>query len=204
MNIIFDLDGTLIDSKEGILWTLAKVLNKHGVTPLVTLNHQIIGPPLKDMLELVSGRPSNDLTTLIEDFKNLYDLEGVLQTKSYADISEMLMRLKVGHKLFVATNKRIEPTTKIINFFRWNFFEDVVGINSNPGAKTKDDLLKLLLDKHELPINETIYIGDTLGDVVSAKNVGLRFLHAGWGDIEPIEQTISLRHPLDLLTELSN
>ncbi len=204
MNIIFDLDGTLIDSKEGILWTVAGVLNKHQVKPKVGLDYQIIGPPLKDMLEIVSGRSQDALAPLIEDFKTLYDSEGVLKTNSYADISEMLSKLTAHHKLFIATNKRIEPTTKIIDFFGWDFFEDVIGINSNPDAKSKDDLLKLLLDRYALPLSQTLYIGDTAADALSAKNVGLQFFHAGWGDIKSLDDAISLEHPFDLLNKLSN
>ncbi len=202
MNVIFDLDGTLIDSKEGILWTLEKVLNNYHITPKVDLDYQIIGPPLKDMLSIVSGGSEDDLIPLIEDFKNIYDSEGVLQTQAYSHVSEMLLRLKVHHKLFIATNKRIEPTIKIIDFFEWDFFEEIVGINSNFGAKVKDDLLKFLLDKHKLSTNKTIYIGDTLGDAVSAKNVGLSFFHAGWGDVKSLQNVKSFSCPLDLLGEL--
>ena len=121
--IIFDLDGTLIDSSISVLNSFRYVLSSNSIIENVPLNSSVIGPPLKNAFIMLLGNSySNTLIeTLISDFKKIYDEKEFKNTIPYYDIEYLLKQLKNARiKLFIATNKRLIPTKKIIDYFYEN------------------------------------------------------------------------------------
>lgn len=184
-HVLFDLDGTLIDSAPAILDAFAKAFARCQRQPVVALEPGVIGPPLMDTLALLAGSSdSHLLQTLAAAFKEEYDTEGYKQTYVFPGIVALLEGLRAaGHDLYIATNKRLLPTQRILDFLAWTpYFAGVYALDAfSPPAKSKADMIGQVLRLHQLAIEDSIYIGDRDEDGQSAQANGLRFLLASWG-----------------------
>jgi phosphoglycolate phosphatase len=208
MNVIFDLDGTLVNSAPGIMGALRYVIKKHGIEPHVLLSADLIGPPLRELLIEISGSSEvGDLFLMEQTFKSYYDEAGVFETTRYEGVIQMLEDLKAdGHKLFVATNKRENPTNALIKYFKWDqYFVGTYSLDSfEVPLKEKATLLEKIINIHGLLKNETIYIGDRPEDSEAAKKCNLDFMHASWGyggDVDNLSGTHLIK-PNDILFHL--
>ncbi|MDE2598999.1 MAG: HAD family hydrolase [Rhodocyclaceae bacterium] len=211
--IIFDFDGTLIDSAPGILATYAEVFSVAGLTPAVPLDATLIGPPLQPtMAKLLGEALSNSdpalLEKLVADFKPRYATTGVARTPAYPDADHALRLLREhGYTLYLATNKRASPTLALLEKFGWQqHFRRVYCIDSQlPAFADKTAMLRQLLAENALAPERCLYIGDTRGDYLSASACSIEFAAALWGyedwnalaDKEPM-----LRHASASLAEL--
>ena len=212
-NIIFDFDGTLIDSAPGILATYAEVLSAAGFTPAVPLDQSLVGPPLLPTMAKLLGEPQSSnpdlLERLVADFKPRYDTVGVAHTPAYADADSTLRALREhGYTLYLATNKRASPTLALLDKFGWQqHFRRVYCIDSQlPAFADKTAMLRQLLGENKLPPEHCLYVGDTRGDYLSATACGIEFAAALWGyeDWTALEgRDLMLRHASASLAELS-
>lgn len=204
--IIFDLDGTLVDSADGILASLAGAFQTCGRLPIRALKHDIIGPPLEVTLRLLTGSEDQEvIDQLSVAFKAYYDETGYRSTKVYNDVPEMLQFLK-GKSLpvFIATNKRKQPADAIVKWLNLrNYFKAVYAIDSlRPPAPTKGALIKHILSAYQLPAKQTLYVGDRDEDFNAATEAGVHFYHATWGYGERSiyeANNISIQNFLDFL-----
>ena len=185
MNLIFDLDGTLVNSAPGILGALSYVIKKHELDSPVALSSDLIGPPLREMLVTVSGSSTEvDLGLMEQTFKAYYDDTGVFESTIYDGVIQMLEDLKANrHKLFIATNKRSTPTRSLMKHFSWEkYFLGIYSLDSfSFPIKDKAALLDCIINTHSLIKDETVYIGDRPEDGDSARKCNLNFMHATWG-----------------------
>jgi phosphoglycolate phosphatase len=185
MNIIFDLDGTLINSAPGVLGSLRYVMKKHQIKDPAALSLDLIGPPLREILiKLSSSSGAMDLALMEQTFKIHYDETGVFETTQYDGVTQMLVDLNAaGHSLYIATNKRVIPTRLLVQYFSWDkYFRDIYSLDSfDPPVKDKANLLEKVINTHLLLKNETIYIGDRPEDYDAAKKCDINFMHAAWG-----------------------
>lgn len=185
--LIFDFDGTLIDSAPGILATYAEVLSAADIAPAVPLDQHLVGPPLQPTMEKLLGHRHADselLQALIEDFKVRYASTGVAHTPAYPGADQALRALRTqGHTLYLATNKRAAPTLALLEKFGWQqHFRQVYCIDSRqPPYADKTAMLQQLIEDHTLPSQHCLYIGDTQGDQLAAVASGMRFAAALWG-----------------------
>jgi len=184
-HILFDLDGTLIDSAPSILSCFARVLERRGIHPKCELTHSLIGPPLVQTLEKISGVTDELLLTeLANDFKSDYDETGYKETVEYPGITQMLGLLAAENfRLYVVTNKRIVPTIKILNMFSWSpLFQGIYAPDSfSPPLSPKARMLTRVMELHEIGIDVGLYVGDREEDLEASKAAGLRFLGVRWG-----------------------
>lgn len=183
-HVVFDLDGTLVDSAAGILKSMGDALLNRGMEPKVALTSEIIGPPLMKTLALVSGADEPQLLAeLAADFKRQYDSTGYQSSLPYPGISDALKELfDQGVKLHIATNKRGTPTRLLLDYLNWaNLFDSVYCLDELEQCADKGQMLELLLAEQDIPALTTLYVGDTEGDAVAAKSNQIPFLHAAWG-----------------------
>jgi phosphoglycolate phosphatase len=115
------MDGTLIDSAHSILKSLEITIKKTGLSTVIPLTSHLIGPPLRETLKRLFGEQENvDLDCLISVFKDFYDTEGFKGSLIYPGVHDLLNQLNQSDiSLYLATNKRLIPTLKIIEYFGW-------------------------------------------------------------------------------------
>ena len=183
--LIFDLDGTLIDSAPGILTAFAAVLREAGIEPRVSLDSSLIGPPLSETLKRLSG--SDDpvlIQSLSGHFKHHYDGSGVAATGAYPGIDEMLNWFaEAGAVMHLGTNKRRSVTQAILARLGWcDHFVSVYALDMvEPRLPGKTQLLSKQISEQRLDPTATIYVGDKFEDGQAAKANGLEFHYASWG-----------------------
>ena len=184
-HILFDLDGTLIDSAPAILASFREAFAQTGITPVRAIDASVIGPPLTETLQLLSGSADPALVArLAEAFKASYDSEGYKATAAYAGVGTLLAKLAgAGLRLSIATNKRIHPTRLILAHLGWsNFFNHVYALDLfTPRLPDKAAMIGRLLADQAIPKNQAIYIGDRSEDGESADANGLPFIAVTWG-----------------------
>ncbi|BCS55971.1 HAD family hydrolase [Geobacter sp. SVR] len=183
--VIFDLDGTLIDSSPSILKCFGRTLAAAGLQPLVPLSDSLIGPPLRQTLINLTGLADTaHLDRLVDDFKQCYDTEGYKATRVYDGIGELLSQMHALHiPLAIATNKRRIPTMKILEHLGWRDYFHIVGTldTPTPPHANKATLISYLLKELGVYAEKSLYVGDKWEDGEAAAANGMRFCAAGWG-----------------------
>ena len=183
--VIFDLDGTLVDSAPGILSSMRAAMEALGAVPALPLTNSLIGPPLTQTLQLLCpAADQQELQDLLFAFKQHYDAVGYKSSLPFAGVNHMLEALHAaGLPKFIATNKRQIPTRKIVAERRWTeYFEAVYSPDSFlPAAKNKGDMLTHILGVHRLEPSEVVYVGDRADDAQAANQADVHFFHANWG-----------------------
>ncbi|MFH0934613.1 MAG: HAD family hydrolase [Pseudomonadota bacterium] len=184
-DLIFDLDGTLIDSAPAILSCMDSVIAQAGHVALLPLQTGLIGPPLKTTLALITGlQDEQALQTLAEAFKDRYDNGGLRSTQPYAGINDLLRQSsESGVRLHLATNKRMRPTLSILQLLGWQeWFTSVYTLDRIPsGYAGKSSMLEHLLRENDIDPARAAYVGDTREDGMAAAANGLHFIAADWG-----------------------
>ncbi len=203
--IIFDLDGTLIDSASSILAGYDYVLKINGISPLKVLTPSLIGPPLIPTIRMLSGiNEEKKLLEMAIDFKDYYDLEACTLSQPFAGIVEGLNKLtKSKVDLHIATNKRYFPTLNILKHLGWiDLFSSIYTLDKE-GANfhSKSDIIKKQLKDLELSYKESIYVGDRVEDMEAADNNHLKFIGVSWGYGE-FSKDVTIIHSFDQLNEL--
>jgi phosphoglycolate phosphatase len=184
-HILFDFDGTLIDSSGAILTTMAAVLSTNGLTPQRPLTRDLIGPPLLQTLQALTGSTDEVLlSALAAQFRQRYDSDGVAVTEAYAGVATVLQRLHdAGLQLYLATNKRQVPTLLLLERFGWlHYFAAVYCLDSRqPAFASKSQMLQMLLTEKNINASQAVYVGDTNHDEIAATAAGLPFFAVSWG-----------------------
>ena len=132
-HIIFDLDGTLVDSSPGIISSLESAFNTNNISSTVPFESAPIGPPLRETLLQMTSNSDDDCISLLESsFKSHYDFVGYKSTRPYPGVSDLLHGLLLdGYTLHIATNKRNGPALNIINFLGWDkYFASILSPDS--------------------------------------------------------------------------
>lgn len=184
-HILFDLDGTLIDSAPAILASFREAFASTGVAPVRSIDESVIGPPLTETLQLLSGSNDPALIGRISDaFKASYDSEGYKATAAYTGVGELLAQLAAaGRQLSIATNKRIHPTRLILAHLGWlDYFSHVYALDLfTPRLPDKAAMIARLLADQNIARDQAIYLGDRSEDGESADANGLPFIAVTWG-----------------------
>lgn len=205
-HILFDFDGTLVDSAPAILACFSRVLQTHGLSACRAIDAGLIGPPLRQTLETLSGRSDPELLdALSASFKDIYDTEACLETPAYAGCQATLERLhEQGFTLAIATNKRLLPTQKIITTLGWDgLFAEVFASDSYPGRYAdKTGMIGALLHDAAIAPQAAIYVGDTEHDGLAAAANAVDFWPVAWGYGHFASQEQPLQSPQQLLERL--
>ncbi len=187
--LIFDLDGTLTDSKPGILGCLKKVIDERGIETRGSLD-RFIGPPVEEWVKdlLPNGGP-DEQTALAREYRACYDREGWCNNSVFAGVREMLMELRgQGFPLFVCTSKQQHFAVRILDAFEMSvFFTSIYGDKAEFTSHSKVDLLANLLREEKLGPDTAWMIGDRSFDFDAARANGVPSLAAGWGYGSPEE-----------------
>jgi phosphoglycolate phosphatase len=184
-SLLFDLDGTLIDSCPGIAASLAVAFRAAGRTMPPIDVRAVIGPPIRLMAARVDATLSEaELAAIEKAFRAEYDSQGWLQTVLFDGVVSALEELRDGGaRIFLITNKPRIPTVGILERFGMtNLFEEIVTRDSRTPVYTgKAEMLSELLMRRRLAAETAVMIGDTAEDKDAATASGLAFIHASYG-----------------------
>lgn len=180
--ILFDLDGTLTDSAEGVINCAILALKHYGLpVPERSEMTFMVGPPLRDSF-LKLGVPEAEVENAVEIYRRRYVPTGMFENSPYPGISAMLGALKeAGHELYTATSKPEEMATQILNKFQLSgYFDRIFGASMDGTRDTKDTVIAYLLEQLG-PRENIIMVGDTHFDVEGAAVHGIKTIGVAWG-----------------------
>lgn len=180
--ILFDLDGTLTDSGEGI-FSCAETVLRHFHLPVPSRKEMrfMVGPPLTESFPKFGIR-DEDLPEAIEVYREQYHREGIFQNFPYPGIPSLLKNLKAqGHMLCVATSKPEYMAHMVLdNFGLAEQFDLICGAASDQARNTKSQVIGYLLQSIQQSM-EIIMVGDTIYDVLGAAEFQIPTIGVAWG-----------------------
>jgi phosphoglycolate phosphatase len=183
--VLFDLDGTLVDSRPGIVAGLRHALGRlgHALPPGEPLDWAI-GPPLAEvMARLLAPLGDPRVEEAVDCYREWYGAAGVLDARPYPGVPELLVRLAAaGLALFVATAKRVDFARTVLGHFGLaSFIRSVHGVGLDGRHARKAELVAHLLGSEGLDPDRAVLVGDRGQDVEAARANGLRAVGVTWG-----------------------
>ena len=184
-SVIFDLDGTLVQSLPGIEQSARVAISR--VLPEMPLPdlRAVIGPPIATMFaRLWPDLAAEQMACLLAEFRTHYYSEGCLCSEPYPQVRDTLARLQAaGRALFVLTNKPAAPAQKILHHLGLaEFFTEIMGPDSvQPPFRSKPDGARLLAAKHRLSPQSTVIVGDGIDDAEASQACGFGFIAVCYG-----------------------
>ncbi len=176
--ILFDLDGTLIDSKNSILRTLETSLAKNSIFLEEPINESVIGMPLDSTIRSIVGDVSQSkIKKIITSFIDEYDESGWKKCRLYPGVRSLIESL-INKDIYIVTNKRKAPTLLILNKLSMShLFKKVYSIDSfKKKITSKKELLAKVLREEKIKKEKSLYVGDTDFDQEASKKNGIDFL----------------------------
>ncbi|MHA1144645.1 MAG: HAD family hydrolase [Candidatus Helarchaeota archaeon] len=174
--LIFDMDLTLIDSKNAIMVTFQQVLRDCHL-PVLSKEEifEMIGIPLRNMFRKVTS-DENVLDSCIKTYRSYFDKNSVQRIKLFTGVKEKLSELKEnGFKMTILTNRRTKTATIISNHLGIDhFFDMILGVGKGHGNKPDPEPIHYLMKK--LKVKNAVLIGDHAIDARTAQNANIPFI----------------------------
>lgn len=190
--VLFDLDGTLTDSYDGIINGLKYCLSRFTVEPKPDTFRKIIGPPITWSLQNYYGFDDENAKLGLKYFREYYETGGYLENKVYSGVEDMLGILR-GHdkKLMLATSKPQKMAERVLEHFGLaDYFCFIAGVTvdsdlTNPSVKprkSKEDVIEYVLKANGIfdPEN-AVMVGDRSWDIKAGKMFGLQTVGVSYG-----------------------
>ncbi len=180
--ILFDLDGTLTDSGEGIINCAILALEHFGCPiPAREEMRTFVGPPLHESF-IRHGVPADKTDEAIRVYRSRYIPIGAYENTPYPGVETLLQSLKQqGHTLYVATSKPEEMSVKILEHFGLaKYFDRICGASMDTSRSSKEDVIAYLLSLCGRDEN-ILMVGDTKFDVLGAAAHGIPAIGVAWG-----------------------
>ncbi|WP_332445856.1 HAD hydrolase-like protein [Sphaerochaeta sp.] len=181
---IFDLDGTILDTSEGLLSALTYTIVDSGypIPPLETLN-TFIGPPVQESFSKAFGVSGETLKRMSDIFRERYKNEDLLLAKPYEGIYEVLQYLiDQGVKIAIATYKREDYALKLLKHYSFDRYSSIMHGSDFAGLMKKHDIISLCVAESEVKdFRRVVMIGDTYHDALGAEQLGIDFIGVTYG-----------------------
>ena len=181
--VSFDLDGTLLDTSDGIIQSVKYTVGQMGLTlPDGTDMGFFIGPPIQMSLQKCFNLDAETAQKGADIFRTYYKSEALFMAKPYDGIFEMLEELRRRHlKIGVATYKREDYALDILRHFQIADYCDIMCGADNNNVLTKCDIIQNSCKGARVLPKETLYVGDTEHDAAGAYKAGVPFVGVTWG-----------------------
>lgn len=183
--ILFDLDGTLTDPKEGIVNCIFHALDKLGIGFDENINlSNYIGPPLQQTFaELLNSNDESLINTALSHYRERFKKSGMFENYVYEGIEELLSHLTdSGCTLYVATSKPSIFARQILDHFKLShYFNRTYGSELDGSLSNKIDLIKHILSKEDIDNENCFMVGDRKHDAIGAIENGVTPLGILWG-----------------------
>ena len=184
--ILFDLDGTLTESGEGITKCVQYALEKLG-KPEENLKklEVFIGPPLMEQFMKYAGLDEETAVKAVKYYRERYSNVGIFENKPYPGVENMLQELKrKKYILAVASSKPEDYVKQILDHFHLTeYFDEIVGSEMNGARTSKSEVIEEALKRINMSDkrNEVLMVGDKEHDVLGARAAGLDCVAVAYG-----------------------
>ena len=187
--VIYDLDGTLIDSAKDMQVAVSRVLADHGLAPVTEDDVRLfMGQGSKVTMNKAFtkyGRQLDDtaLSAVTREFVRYYEADPVSHTSAFAGVPEVVARFaRLGLKQGVCTNKFERPSRMILEHLKlMPPISDVAGADTFPVRKPDPKHILMLLERMGGAPGRTVMVGDSIHDVEAAHGAGLPAVLVSWG-----------------------
>ncbi len=183
--VLFDLDGTLIDSSEGITKSTQYALAHYGIIENdLSKFYKFIGPPLVASFKKYYGFPEEQAVEAVAVYRERYNKIGLFECSLYPGVRKCIEKLKAqGYLIGMASSKPEVSCRRILEHFGiLELFDDVVGATFDGRIDTKEEVLNEVMRRwSDIPKDEMCLIGDTMFDVEGANQVGIRTVAVTFG-----------------------
>lgn len=184
--ILFDLDGTLTESGEGITKSVQYALEKLGQPePDLKKLEVFVGPPLLQQFMKYAGLDEETAVKAVEYYRERYTDIGIFENEVYPGVEDMLDKLRgKGYILAVASSKPERFVKKVLDHFDLTkYFHEIVGSEMNGGRTSKADVIEEALDRLHMADHrdQVVMVGDKEHDVFGARKAGLQCLAVSYG-----------------------
>ncbi|MEI6061148.1 MAG: HAD family hydrolase [Bacteroidota bacterium] len=183
-NILFDLDGTLTDPREGIvnsiLYALEKLgLHENSIAELLSF----IGPPLRDSFANRYNLTNELADKAMNYYREYYSVKGIFENKIYPGVELLLQSLSSHkYKLYVATSKPTVYAIEVLRYFKIDtYFTEIIGSNLDNTRTDKTEIISHILSTYGLQAGNSVMIGDRKHDIIGAKNNSVRTIGLSYG-----------------------
>ncbi|MFA5514510.1 MAG: HAD-IA family hydrolase [Sphaerochaetaceae bacterium] len=183
--LLFDLDGTLLDTSVGIFETANYTMNSLGFYDISNEDlRRFVGPPLRECFKIAFDLDDSLIPLAVETYRRHYDENGgVYKANHYEGMVELLKTLKVkGFLLAVATLKSETLAIDLLKHFELDTYFEVIAGSDLHGSYTKADIIKTVMKKLNINSDDTvILIGDTPHDLEGSREADVDFVAVTWG-----------------------
>ena len=188
--ILFDLDGTLLDSLPGIEFSVRAAFRACRFPLLKTNLREMIGPPIRAILSRVGDIEDRESLDHLESaFRADYDTQGWRKTVCFPNAGSVLRLMREhGYKLVAISNKPRHVSLKILESESiLDLFEKIVTRDSrSPAYSGKDEMIRAIQAERHINSTNCLLVGDTIEDANAAASVGIRFafMSHGYGTVD--------------------
>lgn len=203
-HIIFDFDGTLIDTNRLIVEGLDIFAVAYRGAALSHEEHQqLAGRPLLDQMAYINERQSE---AMVEAFRTWYLKAHARMAKPFDGITELLQYLKESHYglSIVSNNSRETILFGLRQLGIESYFPEIISADEVTVKKPSPEGLNLLLTRLRSVPEDCLFIGDSGNDILAGKNAGIDSVLVGWTSVEresllKLEPDFVIEHPLEIL-----
>ena len=192
--VLFDLDGTRIDSSEGIIKSVLYTLKHYGMKEdNIEGLKAFIGPPLFMSFMSHYGFPKDKAVEAVDVYRERYNKIGKYECRLYPNVRECIVELKKNGYLIALASSKPEVSCRDIlkHFDILDLFDEVVGATFDGRIDTKEEVLNELMRRWKaIPKDEMCLIGDTIFDIEGANKVGIKSFGVsfGFGNVKEMKE----------------
>lgn len=207
--VLFDLDGTVLDTSEGIVLSIKETIEHFGLPSLSMEEiYTFIGPPVEWSFSSHFGMEGEALSEAVAYFRDRYANINLLLAKPYEGIYDLLQFLKDNDiPIAIATYKKQSYATKLLMHYGFGDYTDIMYGSDPEGTLLKSDIIKLCIDKIGITDNKKVLmVGDSKHDARGAEAIGASFAGVsygfGFGSTEDIKDYVSVAYvdkPIELI-----
>ena len=182
--VIFDLDGTLMDTSAGILMSVKDTIKEFNMPELNEDQiKSFIGPPIQWSFEAQYKISSKEAQRMADTFRELYSTKHLLCAMPYPGIYELLKALvDKGIRLAVATYKREDYAIRLLKHYHFDEYIDIMYGGDNDGNLKKRDIIQKCIDASGIKnMEQIVMVGDTIHDANGADALGMSFIGVSYG-----------------------
>ena len=181
---VFDLDGTLLDTSEGVLASVRYTIERFGFPTLGESQlKNFIGPPIQNSFAIAYGLKGEILQEIASVFRDRYKKFDLLKAVPYEGIYDVFQKLvEKGIQPAIATYKRQDYATEILTHFGFDKYTDIMYGGDHENKMKKNDIIRNAVRAAGVAdLNDAVMIGDSDNDAIGAEMLGVRFIGVTYG-----------------------